>query len=132
MGFGADYAIVLTPVTADDDEYARRERASPPRPRHGPGQTTSAGESYQPVARLQRPQRPVVRASADVEGGLQPPAGGARGFKIRASVAHVHRLSTSPRHGADAETRLGHQDPRRGLLESLLRNPVGRELWPRR
>ena len=86
MGFRADCAIVSTPGTADDDEHARRERASPPRPRHGPGQTTSAGESDEPVARRQRPQRPVVRASADVEGGLQPPARGARGFKIRASV----------------------------------------------
>ena len=86
MGFGADCAIVSKPVTADDDEHARPERAFPPRPRHGPGQTTSAGESDQPVARHQRPQLRFVRASADLEGGLQPPAGGARGFKIRASV----------------------------------------------
>ena len=86
MGFGAVCAIVSTPVTDDDDEHARPERLYPARSRHGSGPTTPAGEPDQSVARRQRPQQSVVQASADVEGSLQAPAGGARSFKIRASV----------------------------------------------
>ena len=97
MGFGADCAIVSTPVSADD-EHGRPERAYPPRPRHGPGQTTSAGESDQPVARRQRPQRRFVRTSADLEGSLQPPAGGARGLKYAhlCSSCQLQRVTAEP------------------------------------